>query len=175
MKRIILCGKAASGKDYMRDYLHKQGLELEVSFTTRPMRVGEVPGYTYNYVSREQFLNLLHGGNMYEHVEFAGKYYGTSRENWEKPCDVFIFTPTGLSQVNEDDRANCLVVYFDIPYVVRKERLRERSDWDSVARRLRADEEDFEGFCDYDLRVTNPNYDPDALFEIIKALRGDAI
>lgn len=174
MKRIILSGKAASGKDYMRDYLNNIGLDIEVSYTTRPMRNGEVDGYTYNYVTREAFLNLLHGNNMFEHVEFAGKLYGTSRENWEK-CDVFIFTPSGISQIPEDDRNKCLIVYFDIPYNVRKERLKERSDWDSVGRRLTADEKDFDGFCDYDLRVTNPNYDPDALFEIIKAMRGDAI
>jgi guanylate kinase len=42
--RIILAGKAASGKDYLRDMLIKEGLKPDVSATTRPMRVGEATG-----------------------------------------------------------------------------------------------------------------------------------
>lgn len=173
-KRILLAGKAASGKDFFRDYMKNLGFDIDVSYSTRPMRAGEIDGYTYNFISREQFQNLLHGNNMFEHVEFAGMLYGTSRENWEK-CDVFIFTPSGLSQVPEEDRKDCVVIYFDIPYEVRKERLKERSDFDSVGRRLEADEKDFENFTDFDLRITNPQYNPDVVFQLARTMRTNEV
>ena len=41
-KRIILVGKAASGKDYFKDFLIERGFIPSVSHTTRPMRDGEI-------------------------------------------------------------------------------------------------------------------------------------
>ena len=55
--KIILCGRAASGKDYFRDWL-KNVEKLDVSYTTRPPRKGEIEGYTYNYISKRNFLEL---------------------------------------------------------------------------------------------------------------------
>ncbi|MEM6734448.1 MAG: hypothetical protein AAF620_00120 [Bacteroidota bacterium] len=42
--RIILAGKAASGKEYMRDFLTAECFILDISVTTRPQRMGEVNG-----------------------------------------------------------------------------------------------------------------------------------
>ena len=55
-KKIILVGKAASGKDYFKDYLTSKGLKPNISQTTRPMREGETEGKTYYYISE----NKLH-------------------------------------------------------------------------------------------------------------------
>lgn len=170
-KRIILVGKAASGKDYFRNHMNDRGYDIEVSYTTRPMRTGEVPGYTYHYVSEHEFQNMRDGGNMFEAVPFNGKWYGTHRENWEK-CDVFIFTPSGIRQIPEEDRKDCFIVYFDMPYDIRLARLQERSDWDSAERRIAADEKDFESFVDFDMRVTDPGYDSFSLEQqILKAIQ----
>ena len=38
--RIILCGKAASGKDHLRKILEGRGYRYGVSYTTRPPRDG---------------------------------------------------------------------------------------------------------------------------------------
>jgi guanylate kinase len=163
-KRIILVGKAASGKDYFKDWYRDQGYTVDISYTTRPMRKGEEDGKTYFYVSDPVFLNLKNQGFFHEAVTFATKQYGTSENQWEKG-GLFIKTPSGLSQISEEDRKQSYVIYFDMPEDIRKERLSKRSDFDSVERRLKADEEDFKDFTDWDLRVFDPKYDPETVLE----------
>lgn len=170
MKRTILVAKAGGGKDYFRDYLANIGIPYDVSYTTRPSREGEVEGHTYNFISEEEFIKLEKDGFFLEAVNFNGKYYGTSMENWNTK-EIFIMTPTGVSNIPEKDRKDCIVVYLDIPLEDRRERLNKRSDWDSVDRRIKADEEDFKGFCDFDLRVTNPAYKRLFLWTIIGRIK----
>jgi len=164
-RRIVVCGKAGSGKDFFRDYLSLQ-LVVDVSFTTRPPREGEVEGYTYKYVSDRDFQNLLLGNHLQEHVEFNGWFYATGKESWIN-SDVFIMTPSGIGQLTKKDRLKCTVVYFDIELGTRRHRLEKRSDFDKVNRRIHADEEDFLDFNDFDIRVTNPEYDVDQLYSLI--------
>jgi guanylate kinase len=174
MKRIILCGAAGSGKDFFRDYLAKLNVPYDVSYTTRPPRDGEEEGHTYNYISEEEFVKLEKGGFFLEAVNFNGKYYGTSMENWNTK-EVFIMTPSGLKCIPKDERKDCFIIYFDIPLEVRKERLSKRSDWDSVDRRIKADEEDFKDFNNFDLRVTNSTYSPMSLYVAIDWLKENVL
>ena len=163
--RIVLVGKAASGKDFFRDWL-KIVEPLDVSYTTRPVRDGEIPGYTYHFLSKSNFLTLKDQDFFLEAVEFIGYNYGTSKDNWRDKT-IFIMTPSGTECIPEKDRDDCILVYFDIPIEVRKERLSKRSDFDSVERRIIADERDFEDFKDFNIRVTNPNFNVEDLYTTI--------
>jgi guanylate kinase len=156
-KRIILVGKAASGKDHARQLLQSRGMKYGVSYTTRPPRTGEVEGKDYFFLSVEEFEKKIEKGEFYEHVTFNGWYYGTTVEQM-KNDDVFIMTPYGISKLKPEDRKNSFIIFFDIPYEIRKERLAQRSDADTVDRRLEADENDFREFSDFDIRITNPNF-----------------
>lgn len=164
-KRLILVGKAGSGKDFFRDYCNSHWLDVDVSYTTRPPRTGETQGYTYNFIKDTEFQNLLLGGNLHEYVEFNGWSYATGRLSWER-SQVFIMTPSGIKQISRDDRKYCIIIYFDIPIEVRKERLELRSDADSVSRRLASDEKDFENFGDFDIKISNPGYDPGCILKL---------
>lgn len=55
-----------------------------VSFTTRDIREGEVNGTHYNFVTREEFENLIAAGELLEHANVHGNYYGTSKKQVEK-------------------------------------------------------------------------------------------
>jgi len=156
--RIILVGKAASGKDYLRDMLTEEGLTPDVSYTSRPPREGEEDGVAYNFISDMEFSTLVRRGKMHEHVEFNGWQYGTTNVSWRN-SDVFIMTPSGINQISREDRNDCVVVYIDIPLDIRRSRLMERSDSDKVERRILADEEDFKGFTDYDIQILDENFD----------------
>jgi guanylate kinase len=157
-KRIVLVGKAASGKDYARKLLQGLGYQYQISFTTRPMRVGEVHGQDYYFMPEFKFLDLVKTGFFYEHVQFNGWLYGTSKAQMKIESGVFIMTPVGLSHMQTWDRAQSLVVYFDIEEGIRKERLMLRSDADKVDRRLESDAVDFADFTNYDLKVNDPNF-----------------
>ena len=157
-KRIILVGRAASGKDFARKLLTKRNFNHAISYTTRPLRNGEVDGVDYFFLSEEKFKEMIDKNEFYEYVAFNNWYYGTSNAQFYTN-DVFIMTPYGISKIKPEDRKNCFIIYFDIPYEIRKERLMQRSDADSVERRLEADNQDFKDFNDFDLRITNPEYD----------------
>lgn len=160
--RIILIGKAGSGKDYFRDWLNTVE-PLDVSYTTRPPRDGEVDEYTYNFISKDQFVAMEASDAFLEAVEFNGWKYGTSKFSWDTKT-VFIMTPTGTKHIPKKDRAKCIFVYFDIPIEIRRKRLERRSDADKVERRLVADDKDFADFKDFDIRITNPRFDAQKLF-----------
>lgn len=155
--KLILVGKAASGKDYLKNKLIEKGFEREISYTTRPPRSTEVNGKDYYFLDDETFLELKNKGFFYECVKFNNWYYGTSNEQFDKG-QVFIFNPSGIKHITVEDRKKCFIIYIDIPYETRKSRLMLRSDVDTVERRLAADEQDFENFTDYDMRITNPNF-----------------
>lgn len=156
-KRIVLVGKAASGKDYARKKLQDRGFTYGISYTTRPPRTGEVDGVDYHFISKEKFEEMIANNEFYEWVPFNGWYYGTSLEQFYRD-DIFIMTPKGIAHIPAEDRKRTLIMYFDIPYEIRKERLALRSDADAVDRRLAADEADFADFKDYDIRIDNPSY-----------------
>lgn len=157
--RIILCGKAGSGKDFFRKKLESKGFRYGISYTTRPQREGEVDGKDYWFLSREDFLNRIEAGFFYEYVEFNGWFYGTSNVQFFVNDDVFIMTPHGISLIEPVDRKNSLIIFLDIPIEVRRERLKLRNDSsDLIERRIQADESDFSEFIDFDIRITNHNF-----------------
>jgi guanylate kinase len=168
-KRVIICGHGASGKDFLASKFVEMGLNKSVSKTTRPMRSGEVPGLTYKYVSHNDFLNSIEKKEFFEYTNFNGWYYGTTNKSWNN-SDVFIMTPRGINNIPESDRADCFIIFIDVPRDIRELRISKRSDADSITRRLLADDKDFENFDDYDYRESNPNFNADDLVYTITNL-----
>jgi guanylate kinase len=160
-KRIILVGKAGSGKDFMRRKLESRNFKYATSYTTRPAREGEVEGKDYFFITDEQAEQMIANGEFFEYVPFNGWIYGTTLSQWNQENDesVFIMTPTGLSHVGPHDRKECFVIFVDIDKDVRRERLLNRNmPGDSLERRIEADELDFDNFTNYDIRITNPDF-----------------
>lgn len=155
--RFILCGRAASGKDYARIKLESRGFKYGISYTTRPPRLGEIHGKDYYFLSKEEFEKLIAEEFFYEYVPFNGWYYGTSNEQFYRD-DIFIMTPKGISHMSPADRAKSFIMFFDIPLSVRRERLMSRSDADKVERRLEADELDFRDFQEYDMKISTSDF-----------------
>lgn len=58
-------------------------LELSVSATTRNPRPGERDGVDYHFMSAETFESRLQAGGFVEHADYAGRRYGTLREELE--------------------------------------------------------------------------------------------
>ena len=157
-KRIILVGRAASGKDHLRQKLESRGFKYAVSYTTRPPRATEVNGKDYIFITTEEAQEMIHKDLFYECVEFNGWIYGTTRKQF-KEDDVFIMTPTGISHISAEDRASCFIIFLDIAEHVRKLRMLSRDmPGDSVERRIEADRKDFEDFSDFDIAITDPNF-----------------
>jgi len=156
--KIILVGKAAAGKDYLRERLENKSFISGVSHTTRPPRKTEKDGVDYHYTTEEKFIELIDSGEMLEHMIFKGTYYGLTKEEFEKG-DILIMSPEGLELLPEDLKNKCLIIYLDIEPTTRLVRLILRNDKnDTLERRFEADEKQFKNFQEFDLRVTNSEF-----------------
>ena len=67
-KRIILVGKAASGKDHLRKRFESRGFKYAVTYTTRPPRDGEVDGKDYVFITDEESIKMIESNMFYEYV-----------------------------------------------------------------------------------------------------------
>ena len=101
-------------------------------------------------------------GDFIEHTLFNGWIYGTSKDEFLR-SELFILTPSGISQLSEKDRSDSFIIYIDIDEDTRRKRMSERKDADSVERRLEADEKDFRNFSDFDCIITSNCFDESVL------------
>lgn len=77
----VLSGPSGVGKSSVLAELRRMGpdVHFSVSVTTRKPRPGEVDGVHYHFVDRAEFDQMVAGGELLEHAEFAGNCYGTPR------------------------------------------------------------------------------------------------
>jgi len=159
IKRVIIVGKSCSGKDTLRKRIERKfGMTYAVSYTSRPRREGEVEGDDYHFISDEVAEQFIEANIFFECAVFNGWYYGITKAQF-KESHIFIMTPSGLKEVPEKDRKESLVVYLDMPRLLRGGRMADRNDDnDDITRRMLADEEDFKDFTDYDIKITNEDF-----------------
>ena len=175
-EKLIILGKSGSGKDYLMRKLVEKGLKGCLKMTTRPQRKFEKQGITYNFVNDNQFTELIKENKFLAYQTFnvtpEGRnpetwYYGVTLEEFNE-SQVFIMTPGEFSNIDEDTRKKCFVVYLDIDRSVRESRLFKREDRnDSVIRRLESDDIDFQSYNDYDLKITDPEFTADDVYDLM--------
>ena len=156
-KRIIIVGAGGSGKDYLKQKFIDKGYKPSVAHTSREPRQGEEFGVDYFFVIKEKFEDYIKKGDFFEYKVYNGWYYGTSNIEFYN-SEIFIMTPAAIEELSLDIRRTSMVIYLDIPKDIRKSRLLNRNDADSVDRRLQTDSEDFNDFKDYDIRITNCDF-----------------
>ncbi len=80
-----MSGPSGTGKGTIcNELLKREDIFLSISSTTREKRKGEEEGVTYNYISSEEFTNLIENDEMLEYAVYGGNYYGTPRRTVEK-------------------------------------------------------------------------------------------
>jgi len=158
--KIVLVGKAAAGKDYLRSRYEDKGFKFGVSYTTRPPRkkANEQEGVDYYFVSEYEFIEMIGQDKFVEYQKFNGWFYGITKEEFER-CDIMILNAEAVDLLSEEYRSRCFVNYIDISIDVRRNRIMERNDPDDdFERRIQADEDQFRNFSNFDCRITNHNF-----------------
>lgn len=83
---IVLSGPSGAGKDAVLGAMRERGIKAEyvVTNTTRARRPAEAEGNPYHFVSVDEFKSLLEHGEMLEHAEVYGNYYGVPKASVRK-------------------------------------------------------------------------------------------
>lgn len=175
-EKCIIIGPSGSGKDFLMRGLIKLGLKPCLKWTTRPIRKFEKQGISYNFVTEGDFTKSINENKFLTYQTFTvtpeGRnpetwYYGITESDFQN-SQVIIMTPGEFSKISPDMRKSCFVVYLDIDRSVRESRLSNRLDKnDSIKRRLDSDEEDFADFSDYDLKITDPDFEAEDVYHLM--------
>lgn len=125
---MILVGPSASGKTEVAQVLiEKFDMEKMVTYTTRPMRVGEVNHVSYHFISKEEFLELKNNDEFVETALYNGNFYGT-RKCDVKPQKIVILEPSGLKIFKEKMKDKVTSFYLIASENIRRGRMRRRQD-----------------------------------------------
>ena len=165
---FIISAPSGSGKSTLVNRLMESdaNLQFSTSVTTRTPRTGEVDGEAYNFITKEEFVELSENDELLEWAEVFGNYYGTSRavlrQAEQAGRDLILdIDVQGASQLKEK-LARAVSIFILPPSRVELEkRLRNRSsDSDEVIdRRLSEAGREVSNYREYDYVLINDQLD----------------
>lgn len=159
-KIICLMGKSSTGKDTIfRELLAdcELGLEVIVSYTTRPVRAQEVQGQEYFFVDEEEFQRLQKDGRVIEDRVYhtchgLWRYFTVDdgKINLENHNYLVIGTLESYVKYREyfgEDKLLPLLIELDdgerLARALDRERAQDEPKYEEMCRRFLADRDDF--------------------------------
>lgn len=155
----VFMGKSASGKDTLYRKIMERHPELRpvVSYTTRPIRMGETEGKEYHFVTEDEMKRFSEAGQIVEcrcYRTVKGPwYYFTAADgqiDFAKGDFCLISTLEGYEKIRDFyGRDRVVPLYIEVEDFIRIERAlaREKEQVNpcvaELCRRFLADEEDF--------------------------------
>lgn len=171
---FLLIGKSGCGKSTLADMLSSYGYSQLPSFTTRPMREGEVNGKDHTFITNEMFHHMYSNGQIAASTYFNGNYYGASKRDILN-YDVYIIDKAGLVELKEtmQGKVNIIAIYINasMSQLINRMRLRGES-YKKIMSRVCNDIKMFQGvkeMCDFTVDNTSDNV-LTAYHEILKIM-----
>lgn len=167
---LILSSPSGAGKSTLSKRLMAWDptLRFSVSATTRAPRPGEVDGRDYYFRTRDEFLAAVRGGEMLEHAEVFGNFYGSPKAPVEEAMregrdTLFDIDWQGGQQIRNSSLGRDVVSVFVLPPSIAEldRRLRERAqDSDEViAGRMAKSRDEISHWAEYDYVLINKDLD----------------
>ena len=181
---LILSSPSGAGKSTLTKMLMAwdDTMRFSVSATTRKPREGEADGRDYFFRSRAEFESMVAAGEMLEHAEVFGNFYGTPKgpveANMRDGRDtVFDIDWQGGQQIRNSSLGRDVVSIFVLPPSIaeldRRLRTRGQDSDEVIAGRMAKSRDEISHWAEYDYVIVNR--DVDAAFEelvtILKAER----
>ena len=181
---LILSSPSGAGKSTLARLLMDwdPSIRFSVSATTRPPRPGELDGREYYFRAREDFESMVETGDMLEHAEVFGNFYGSPKAPVQAAMDagrdtLFDIDWQGGQQIRNSSLGRDVVSIFVLPPSMAEleRRLRSRAqDTDAViAGRMAKSRDEISHWAEYDYVIVNRDIDSafNALTTILNAER----
>lgn len=167
---IVLAGASASGKtEVAKELARKYGIAKVITTTTRDMRVGEVNGRDYFFVSKEQFEQMIQDGRFVEYTFYNNNLYGSTKDQISSNKCVVI-DPAGLRAYIALNDPNIITFFLDSTEETRFKRMLLRGDKEEVARnRIEHDRLAFkpENVANVDFHIDSENYNVEEVADTV--------
>lgn len=175
---LVISGPAGSGKGTVLKDLFEDGCyAYSVSATTRAPRPGEVDGVNYHFTTREAFAAQVAAGEMLEHTEYNGAYYGTPRRAAEAVMAsdkhlVLEIEVEGAANVKRLYPDAVLIMLLPPSFAAQEARLRGRATESEaqIRGRLETARREVPRFTEYDYVVWNADGETHRAADDIRAI-----
>jgi len=157
---LILSSPSGAGKSTLSRKLMAwdPSLSFSVSATTRSPRSAEVDGREYYFKSRAAFQTMVKDGQMLEHAEVFGNFYGSPRGPVETAMiqgrdTLFDIDWQGGQQIKQAMRGDVVSIFILPPSIAELEsRLRGRAQdsEDVIAQRMAKSQAEISHWMEYD-------------------------
>jgi guanylate kinase len=174
---VIVSSPSGAGKTTLtrRLLLEFPNLTFSVSYTTRPMRAGELDGTDYHFVSSQVFDEMVARGEFAEHFFVHGNHYGTAKAPVEAALNagrdmIFDVDWQGGAALSAQWQADCLKVFIlppDLRVLAQRLRSRATDSAEVIERRLRKAIEELAHYEEYEHLIVND--DLERAYPILRA------
>jgi guanylate kinase len=176
---VIVSSPSGAGKTTLTRRLLKEfegQLEFSVSYTTRPMRPGEVNGRDYWFVTVEEFERMVERGEFAEHAFVFNNRYGTAQAPIDAALaggrdvifDVDWQGGKALSGRWPDDSLKVFILPPSIEALELRLRQRATDAPEVIERRLRKAREELAHFNEYQHLIIND--DLERAYAVLRAI-----
>lgn len=175
---VIVSSPSGAGKTTLTRRLLTESPQLtfSVSYTTRPIRPGEVEGRDDHFVNAEKFEDMVERGEFAEHAWVHGNRYGTAQAPVEAALangrdvifDVDWQGGAALSARWPRDSLKIFILPPDLRTLEARLRTRATDDPKVIERRLAKAIEELEHFPEYDHLIVND--DLERAYAVLRAV-----
>ena len=175
---LILSSPSGAGKSTLSQMLMAWDptMRFSVSATTRAPRPGEEDGREYYFRDRAAFLQMVEQGDMLEHAEVFGNFYGSPRSPVEAAMTegrdtVFDIDWQGGQQIKQAMRGDVVSIFILPPSIAeldRRLRGRAQDSEEVIAGRMAKSRDEISHWAEYDYVLVND--DLDRTFESLKTI-----
>jgi guanylate kinase len=152
-------------------------IRLSISFTTRPPRVGEEHAKHYHFVDKATFESMIAAGDLLEHANVYGNYYGTSRKWIEGQLqgehDVLLEIDwQGAAQVRKlfPKMVGIFILPPSLAELRRRLEGRGKDTPETIARRMASAREEISHVLEFEYIIVNESFDS-AVVDLVAVVR----
>ena len=165
---LVLSSPSGAGKTTLsRMLLTEERIALSISVTTRARRPGEVHGRHYHFIDRKKFDQMVKAGELLEHAEVFGNFYGTPKKPVESALKagrdvLFDVDWQGTKQLRKHAPRDLVSVFILPPSsgeLARRLHTRAQDDKKIIRARMAKSGDEMSHWPEYDYVVLNRDLD----------------